>query len=93
MGTCYGIHTAEYLLKFIAPARIINEAVDTYFYFLHGISPGIRLLNQFLNKLCFTTFQHFGNAVQNLAPVKCRPVAPPTKSRTGSQHSIPKIFS
>ena len=39
------------------------QAVDSEIYFFFGFVICCVLLYQFFNELCFSSFQHFGNAV------------------------------
>src|SRR5690348_7391441 len=93
MWGSYRVHRTENLLEFIAPTRIIDQPIDSEVNFFLCFCFRRILLYQFINELCFPSFQHLGHTIEYLAAVEGSTTTPATNSTTGSDDCITKILS
>ena len=78
MAAADRVHAGEHLLIFVGPAGVVEEAIDGGRDFGSRIANIRALLDQFVDELLRSPFQHLGDAIENLPAVVRASRARPT---------------
>ena len=87
------VNATKNLLIPVAPTRVVDQSVDRLGDLLLSLLSGESLVFQFAPKLIESAFEHFADAVQDLASVVSCSTCPATLCFACGLHRVSDVFS